>query len=243
MTADRRDLAPMRPVDRKPLYEQVSDRLREFIDVHQLQPGDRLMSERELAQQLNVGRSSVREAITALRARGMVEVRHGDGIYLLERSDDLLDSLAAELVQTHLDHPAIWETRQALETQCARLAAIRATDDDIAELQGAMVQMQAEIENGDAGLGGDRRFHAGVARASHNPILIRLLESMHKALDRTSETSLTRAGQPAKSLRDHRAIIDAIEARKPAEAAEEMLRHLVTTTDALIEDGQLQQAD
>ncbi|MEU0650519.1 MULTISPECIES: FadR/GntR family transcriptional regulator [Streptomyces phaeochromogenes group] len=241
MTADRQAIAPMRPVDRKPLYEQVSDRLREFIDVNQLQPGDRLMSERDLAQQLSVGRSSIREAITALRARGMVEVRHGDGIYLLQRSNDLLDSLATELVHTHLDHPAIWETRQALETQCARLAALRATADDLAELKAAITEMQTEADAGHAGLSGDRRFHIGVARASHNPILIRLLESMRNALDRTSETSLTRSGQPTRSVRDHQVILDAIEARKPTEAAEEMLRHLVTTTDALIENGQVQQ--
>ncbi|MFE7213999.1 FadR/GntR family transcriptional regulator [Streptomyces sp. NPDC057611] len=224
----------MRPVDRKPLYEQVSDRLREFVDLNQLQPGDRLMSERDLARELSVGRSSIREAITALRARGMVEVRHGDGIYLLQQPDDLIDLLAAELVETHVDHPAIWETRQALETQCARLAAMRATTDDLAELDAAMEEMRAEIDAGQPGLSGDRRFHTGVATASHNPILVRLLASMHTALDRTSETSLTRAGQPAKSLRDHQAILDAIRTREPSDAAEAMLRHLVVTTDSLV---------
>ncbi|MFD2472368.1 FadR/GntR family transcriptional regulator [Amycolatopsis silviterrae] len=226
-------IAPIRPVDRKPLYEQVSDRLREFIDVNHLQPGDRLMSERELAQQLSVGRSSIREAITALRARGMVEVRHGEGIYLLQRPEELIPTLAAELIETHLDHPAIWETRQALETQCARLAALRATDADLAELTAAVEDMTREVEAGEPGLMGDRRFHTGVAAASHNPILIRLLDSMRTALDRTSETSLTRAGQPAVSLADHQTILDAIKDREPAKAADEMLRHLVGTTDSL----------
>src|SRR5215468_3803773 len=94
----------MRQVDRRPLYEQVSDRLREFIDTSDMQPGDKLANVRDLATQLQVGRSSIREAITALRAQGIVEVRHGDGIYLLQRPEDVISSLAAELVETHVDH-------------------------------------------------------------------------------------------------------------------------------------------
>lgn len=224
----------LRPVDRKPLYEQVSDRLREFVDVNNLQPGDRLMTERELAQQLSVGRSSVREAITALRIQGMVEVRHGDGIYLLRRPEDLISTLATELVETHIDHPYIWETRQALETQCARLAATRATAGDLRKLSRSLKTMEAEIAQGDPGLEGDRQFHLGVAESSHNPILIRLLTGIRESLDRTSETSLTRTGQPAKSLAQHQIIFDAIKAGQPTDAADAMLAHLVGTTDTLV---------
>jgi GntR family transcriptional repressor for pyruvate dehydrogenase complex len=239
----RRSDAQLRPVQRKPLYQQVSDRLREFIDVNQLQPGDKLMTERDLAQQLAVGRSSIREAITALRAQGIVEVRHGEGIYLLRRPEDLISSLAAELVETHIDHPYIWETRQALETQCARLAATRATGDDLSELDQALAEMATEVDAGEPGLGGDRRFHLGVAAASHNPILIQLLNDIRASLDRTSETSLTRPGQPASSLADHRAILEAIRAGRATEAADEMLRHLVTTTDGLVGEIQHEPAD
>jgi GntR family transcriptional repressor for pyruvate dehydrogenase complex len=234
MATSSRPRAQMRPVDRKPIYEQVSDRLREFIDVNELQPGDRLMAERELAAQLSVGRSSIREAITALRAQGLVDVRHGDGIYLLRRPEDLISSLAAELVETHVDHPYIWETRQALETQCARMAASRATAEDLTEIEESLTLMAAEIKGGEPGLEGDRRFHLGVATASHNPILIQLLSGIRGSLDRTSETSLTRSGQPAKSLRDHRAILAAIRAGQPTKAADQMLRHLVGTTDGLL---------
>ena len=231
-TTDR--MPQMRPVDRKPLYEQVSERLREFVDVNDLQPGDRLMTERELAQQLSVGRSSIREAITAMRIQGMVEVRHGDGIYLLRRPEDLIDSLAAELVETHIDHPYIWETRQALETQCARLAATRATAGDLRKLKRSLKTMDAEIVAGEPGLDGDRQFHLGVAQASHNPILIKLLTGIRESLDRTSETSLTRVGQPARSLAQHHAIFEAIRTQEPTRAADAMLSHLVGTTDTLV---------
>jgi GntR family transcriptional regulator, transcriptional repressor for pyruvate dehydrogenase complex len=238
MATARQSAAAMRPVDRKPIYEQVSDRLREFIDVNELQPGDKLMTERELAAQLSVGRSSVREAITALRARGVVEVRHGEGIYLVRRPEVVISSLAAELVETHVDHPYIWETRQALETQCSRLAATRASAEDLRELDLSLDAMVAEIDAGEPGLDGDRRFHTAVAAASHNPVLIQLLTGLRESLDRTSETSLTRPGQPARSLCDHRAILEAIRAGQPTQAADEMLRHLVTTTDTLIDQDQ-----
>lgn len=221
-------------VDRRPLYEQVADRLREFIDTSGMQPGDKLANVRDLAAELQVGRSSIREAVNALRAQRIVEVRHGDGIYLLQRPQDVIESLATELVETHVDHPYIWETRQALETQCARLAAVHATDDDLRELDASLDQMRAEVEEGLPGLEGDRRFHLGVAVAAHNPLLLRLLKGLRVALDRTSETSLTRPGQPARSLEEHRGVVEAIRAGDPADAANKMLAHLVGTTDELV---------
>jgi GntR family transcriptional repressor for pyruvate dehydrogenase complex len=227
-------MGQMGQVDRRPLYEQVAERLREFIDTSGMQPGDKLSNVRDLASELQVGRSSIREAITALRAQGIVEVRHGDGIYLLQRPENIIASLAAELVETHVDHPYIWETRQALETQCARLAAVHATPEDLLELEAALEQMRAEVEAGEPGLEGDRRFHLGVAVAAHNPLLLRLLKGLRVALDRTSETSLTRPGQPEQSLQDHHGIVDAIRAHKAAESADRMLAHLVGTTDQLI---------
>lgn len=229
--------ASLRPVSRKPIYEQVSDQLREFIDINQLQPGDRLMTERELAQQLSVGRSSIREAITALRAQGLVDVRHGEGIYLLRRPEELISSLATELIQTHADHPYIWETRQALETQCARLAAVRATPADLDDVEAGLVLMAEEIADGKPGLDGDRKFHTAVATASHNPVLIELLNGIRHSLDRTSESSLTRSGQPQRSLADHRVIQAAIVARDADRAGQEMLSHLVGTCDHLIDDA------
>ena len=224
----------MGQIDRRPLYEQVGERLREFIDTSGMQPGDKLSNVRDLATELQVGRSSIREAITALRAQGIVEIRHGDGIYLLQRPEDVISSLAAELVETHVDHPYIWETRQALEAQCARLAAVHADADDLDELDAALEQMRDEIAAGLPGLDGDRRFHLGVATAAHNPLLLKLLKGLRLALDRTSETSLTRPGQPARSLEDHQGIVDAIRAREATDAANRMLLHLVDTTDKLV---------
>lgn len=228
----------MRPVSRRSVSDQVAERLREFIDENGLQPGDKLMTERELAAELGVGRSTVREAITALRAQGLVEVRHGEGIYLLERTTDLVTTLAHELVATHVDHPYIWEARQAIEVQCARLAATRATPEDLATISAALERMATEVDAGEAALQGDRAFHFGVVQASHNPILIQLVAGISESFDKTSETSLTRAGQPARSLAEHRAIFEAIAAGDAGLSAELMLTHLMGTTDDLLPEQQ-----
>src|SRR3954454_10137794 len=98
----------LQPIERSPLYEVVAERLRAFIDSEKLEPGDRLLPERELAERLGVSRTSVRQALTAMRVMGLIEVRPGAGAYLKRPSADLVPTLAAELAQAEVDHPMIW---------------------------------------------------------------------------------------------------------------------------------------
>ena len=112
-------------------YEVVAARLQEFIDAQQLEAGDRLMSERELAERLGVSRTSVRQALTALRVIGLVEIRHGAGVYLLRPPARPGPGLASEMAGSEVDHPMIWEVREAVEVQAARLAAGRRTEADL----------------------------------------------------------------------------------------------------------------
>ncbi|GAA4832060.1 FadR/GntR family transcriptional regulator [Actinomycetospora corticicola] len=229
------DPSSLRPLRRQVLFERIVAALQEYVVDNGLRVGDRLPSERELAAALQVGRSSVREAIATLRAGGMVEVRHGDGLFLRRMSLDAPRHGLDGTGDTSLDLPYIWETRQGLESQCARIAASRATPEDLEELAASLDLMADEIAQGLPGLDGDRRFHRGVARASHNPLLINLLEEVRDALDRTSAKSLTRPGQPARSLEDHRRILAAIRSHEPADAGDAMLAHLVGTTDPVLE--------
>jgi GntR family transcriptional repressor for pyruvate dehydrogenase complex len=76
------------------LYEEVAERLREFIDARELKPGDRLPSEREIASWLEVSRTSVRQALTALRAIGLVDMRHGGGVYVVRSAEEVIPTLA-----------------------------------------------------------------------------------------------------------------------------------------------------
>jgi GntR family transcriptional repressor for pyruvate dehydrogenase complex len=221
----------LEPIRRSPLYEQVVERLRTFIDVQELKPGDKLLSERELAQRLGVSRTSVRQALTALRVGGLVEIRHGDGVYLLGPPEDVVPSLADELLQSHAQLPAIIEVREALETQTARLAARRRTTADLAEMRGALESMASAIDAGDDGAEADQRFHGAIARAAGNQLLATLMDQLADPIDQTRRASLSHPGRPPRSLAAHLQILDAIERQDEHAAATAMREHLEVVAD------------
>lgn len=213
----------MSPARSRPLYERVVGRLEELIRAEELRPGDRLMTERELASKLGVSRTSIRQALTALRVRGIVEVRHGDGIYLVRESSDLVGSLAEGLIESHKHLPAINEVREAIEPKAARLAARRRTDADVAAMRAALDTMRAEIADGQPGLAGDAGFHRALVAAAHNEVLSTVYEQLTPGLDQSSQASLVRPGQPERSLREHERVLDAV-AGQDEEGAELAMR-------------------
>ena len=217
------------PERREPVYESLQTRLREFVCTKGLAPGERLPAERELARLLGVSRPSLREAITALRVEGLVDVRHGDGIYLLRFPDDVVPPIRAELMEADPELPALGEVRNALEGFAARWAALRRSDEDLAAMVGALRVMEQEIAGDEPGLSGDRAFHAAVLRAARNPVLARLLERIAGGAERIASASLSRPGQPERSLAVHRLILDAIVARELDVAQNLMFEHLERT--------------
>lgn len=229
--------AGLQPIPRSPLYEQVVERLREFIDVQKLKPGDRLMSERDLAVQLGVSRTSVRQALTALRVLGLVEIKHGDGVFLLHPPRDVIPSLASEIVGSEVDHPMIWEVREAIEVQAARLAARRRSAADLRAMHKTLELMEMAVAGGDDGIAEDRRFHHAIVEAAGNALLRQLTEQLTDVIDRTSEASLTLAGRPQVSLDAHWSILGAIERQDEATAAEEMRQHVMTSGRRVIESA------
>jgi GntR family transcriptional repressor for pyruvate dehydrogenase complex len=212
----------------------VVDRLRDFIEAQQLQPGDRLISERDIAERLGVSRTSVRQAITALKVLGLVESRHGNGVYLLRPPGAVIPTLASEIVDSEADHPLIWEVREGVEVQAARLAARRRTDEDVAVMRDALRDMKASIANGGDGIDGDQRFHRAVWAAAHNPFLEQLTDQLAAMIDRTSAASLTIPGRPNVSLKAHEAIMKAIDQGNEARASELMRRHIEKSAENVV---------
>jgi len=154
-----------------PLYEQVADQLRSLIEAERLEPGDRLPGERDLALRLGVSRSSVRQGLTVLRVMGLLEIRHGNGIYLLRLASNVIPPIPLESVGNDASLPALSELREVLESHAARMAARRRTAADLAEAAHAIADMEDEIAHGEPGLEGDRRFHAALVAAAGNPLL------------------------------------------------------------------------
>ncbi len=225
----------LRPVEAKTrLYEQVLDRLRNYVVEGGLGAGDRLPPERDLAARLGVSRASVKQANVVQEVQVLVEARHGGGTYLVR------DSLEVEpvdrLVERRRRLPDVLDAREALETKLAQLAAERRTQDDIDELRAALGVMGAEIDEGADGVEGDRRFHAAVTAAAHSGILAEFMRSIADQITESRHESLRQPGRPVRSLAQHMAIFEAIEAGEPRQAAAAMRRHVRTVAKVRLLD-------
>ena len=203
-------------------FETVQSQVRDYIREAGFSPGDRLPPERQLAQELGVGRNSLREALMVLRVEGLIDIQQGSGAYLLRSVDDVVPPISVEL-------PAVGEVRNALEALAARLAAGRRDDADLEKMVTAIRQMHAEILDGDNGLLGDRRFHTAVLNGAHNPILVKMLAAVGGGAEQIAAASLAREDQPPRSLAAHRLVFEAIAAREPQLAHDTMFAHLEGT--------------
>ncbi len=219
----------LEPIPRTPLYEQVAERLRALIDQERLTPGDRLPAERRLAARLGVSRGSVRQGLTMLRVMGLVEIRHGTGVYLLRPATDVIPPIPLKSLGNEANVPALSEVRAVLESYAARTAARNRTASDLAEAARAVAEMDADIAQGGIGLDGDRRFHLSVVAAADNPVLTELLERFDPTISRIARASLQRPGQPPRSLATHRLILEAITRQDEEQAGSVMRDHLAVT--------------
>jgi GntR family transcriptional repressor for pyruvate dehydrogenase complex len=219
----------LRPLERTRIYEDVGERLGEFVRESGMAPGDQFPPERDLAHQLRVSRTSVRQSFVVLQALGFVDVRHGEGVFL-RRTRGFGESLT-KLLERRRRLPDVLEAREALEVKLAELAAAHRSEQDLATMKAAVTQMQAEIAAGGLGIDGDAAFHHAIALAARNEILLHMIDAMAEVIQESRVESLTEPGRPPRSLEAHRRILGAIEARITELAAEEMRLHLRVVAD------------
>ena len=222
----------LRPVLRPRLYEQVVSQIQEWIGENRLEVGDRLPPERELASRLGVSRATVSQALVAMEVVGIVSVRHGDGVILVEPvgSTKIVNALRRHAQQL----PEIIEAREALETKLAALAAERRTKSDLAAIDEALEVMERDIAAGGRGVEGDQLFHAAVTAAGHSPLLARLMAEISDLIKETRIESLSQPERPLDSLRGHRRVVEAIRARDPEAAAQAMQEHIAMVSDVAL---------
>lgn len=214
----------LRPVARGRLYELVIERLRAHVVSADLVRGSRLPAERDLARRLGVSRSSVAQAIVALEVQGLVETRHGGGVYL--RRDTLEVEPVADLVARKQLLPDVLDARDALETKLAQLAATRRTDDDLERIEAALQVMRAQVRAGEPPMEGDRLFHTAVVQAAHSNLLAAFYDEIRSEIATSRSESLRQPGRPEQSLADHEQIADAIRVGDPRAAAAAMHLHV-----------------
>ena len=216
-------------VARTPVHEQVRDYLHQLIRAGSIQPGSALPAERELAQRLGVSRHSLRQAIASLEAIGIVETRHGSGVYLTRwPSDDAVRRVADALFNENTTMADAIEARIALEPSIARLAAERREDSEVPMLLASVDTRPEESgTSGPEGAAGEAlTFHRQLARMTANPIFEGLLRSVT-----TGPRNITTLAQQAPDARerwhaDHLAIYKAVAAGNGARAARLMTTHL-----------------
>ncbi len=222
------------PVKTKRLYEEIVDQIKQLITGGELKPGDKLLSERELADKLQVSRVSVREAIRALEMLGFIEIRQGEGTFVRDvAADDVIRPLAMFLAVERGSLLDMFEVRRIFETATAGLAAERASDDEVAQIGLLLEKMKDRIEHGDSERGEeyDAAYHYAVAEATHNSLLIKLLRTVHEEWSRavsagSQQLLLDRANNAPKIIEQHARVYEAIRAHDPATASQAMLEHV-----------------
>ncbi|OLZ49741.1 FadR/GntR family transcriptional regulator [Amycolatopsis keratiniphila] len=215
-------------LNRAKLYEQVVERIKAHVEESGLHAGDKLPSERDLAERLGVSRASIKQAIVVLEVQGLLESRHGGGTYL--RNDHLDVEPVDELVARRSRLPEVLEAREAMETKLAELAALRRTDEDLAAIDAALEFMKSEIEDGGHGAEGDRRFHEAITAAAKNALLAEFMRSIDTQIAESRNESLRQPGRPWRSLSQHQRIAEAIREGAPKAAATAMRQHVQTVS-------------
>jgi GntR family transcriptional regulator, transcriptional repressor for pyruvate dehydrogenase complex len=209
-------------------YEAVVRQILALIGQGEIAPGSRLPAERDLAERLGVSRNVLREAFRVLEARGIVRSRAGGGRYV--RSGNISPTLPAEGIVLRLEQAVIadiLESRELLEVQAARLAAQRASDDQLRAVTAAWRDSGSSWQDNIG-------FHVAVAAATGNFMLERLVHLQMELLREVHQRDHYRSpATAAELLAEHRAIADALAAGDPDAAEAAVRRHLAHTRQAV----------
>jgi GntR family transcriptional repressor for pyruvate dehydrogenase complex len=228
--------------DGRRLSDRVADALLEHILSADLQPGDRLPTEAELGRQFEVSRTVIREAVRSLAARGVVQVRPGAGL-TVSRVDASTASASLRLVvrgSTDLTYDRVHEVRRSIEVELARLAAERATDEEIEELARILAAQAAAFHDIPRAARIDTAFHRLIATMTRNDLFVIMLDSLADVMLQVRLQAMPTPGDRENGVAEHGAILEAIRARDPAAARRAMSEHLVSayrtfrTTDPLL---------
>lgn len=225
------------------LYEQIAQRLAQGIASGEHKVGQRLPSERDLAQSFSVSRPTIREAIIALELDGLVEVRTGSGVYVINT-----EPVGGKAGATDIGPFELLEARRAIEGEACAVAAARITDAQLDELAELVAEMRTENEHDvvrseDA----DRRFHALIAQATQNSGLIAAVQMLWDARARSpqnrSMSSKVRASGIKPRIDEHTAILKALRSRDPDAARGAMRDHLTRVIEALLKATEVQELE
>lgn len=214
------------------LSDRVAFQIEQLINDRELHPGDRLPAERDLGDAFGVSRTVIREAVRALAAKGLVEVRPGGGTTVRQPSESLVSDALTFVLRTSpgagLAH--LREVRRVFEPPLAELAATRRTDEDLRAMEYELARMRDPHTSAEEWAEADVIFHAAVARATHNPVFGIILNSIQ---DLSIEARLLAVRLPEtrqKGFHHHEAVLKAIRDGNAEAARRAMVAHLREAT-------------
>lgn len=218
------------PIRTKRLHEHVAERLQALILERRLQPGDKLPSERELQTIFGIGRPAVREALLMLQHAGLVTLRSGRPAMVASADPQNILNEVSLAVEHFLADPGgvreIQAARRLLECGIAHQAARICTEDDLGEMREILERAAMLVDDPIAFEQEDMAFHLAIVKTSN----IRLFEVLFTAitgwLREQRSVALSLPGQPHNTIREHRAVYDAIASRDPAAAMAAMEAHM-----------------
>jgi GntR family transcriptional repressor for pyruvate dehydrogenase complex len=217
----------VRPVESRRLYQQIADQIRELIQAGAFEVGSRLPAERDLAQQLGVSRPSVREALIALDVEGSVEIRSGSGVYVCNQPQPANVKAAPLLGESPRE---LMQARAAFESAVVVIACTHATSEQVERLHEIVKKMGDENARSRPPVDLDRQFHIAVAEMTGNSVMVRLIAELfderHSPLFAKLRSRYDNSRTWRAAVKEHAAIVRAIETRDALGAQAAMLTHL-----------------
>ena len=222
-------------VRRNRVYEEVAKQIERLI-LKKLQPGDKLPSERELAEMLRVSRGSIRDAIRGLELMGLVEPRQGTGTIVREISADAVVNPFANVLKRRKELVSeLIDFRKMLEPPLAARAATHASPEEISEMEEILRRQEEKQNQGDAAVAEDTEFHYSIALASDNSVVLKVIDTLMDLLRDTRARSLQVQGRPERSLSGHRRVLAAIKRHDGEAAKAAMRRHLEDVEEIVLD--------
>jgi GntR family transcriptional repressor for pyruvate dehydrogenase complex len=218
------------PVQAPKVFERVAVQIEQRILDGELHSGDRLPTERELAEQFQVSRTAVREALKILAQKGLVDMRPGRGTIVIDGAHEALQHSLGLVMRLKLGEVggsnSLVEVREILEVEIAALAAERATEQEIAAMREAVQVMDESLDNADAFIAADNRFHEALAQATQNALILTLVRSIVNLLSEQRKQIFATAGGPQRGQVHHKSILASVIKHNPEAARAAMRAHL-----------------
>jgi len=220
-----------KPIKQKRVYEEILEQIQQLVTDGALKSGDRLISEREMAERLQVSRASVREAFSALDMLGILESRPGEGTFIRSVPRESALKPLALLVMLYNERKLdIMEVRMTLEAESAALAAQRATTADLVRIRDCLNRLEQDFLNDRLGESSDADFHLAIADATDNMVLAWFMNTVSDLLQATMRYSRQRLFENPEHkemlLLQHKKVTEAIFCRDPEQARQKMIEHL-----------------